>query len=255
MLVLGFAVTANASVNPDTDTGTHNGQMCGSNSWSWINTSPVLKAHDSAGTCIDPEEYHADFSITKVTQQIGWQYPNISDGYELGDSGCYTGAVCDSFPVQWENDGTPVASGTDYNHPGGTYNDSFDIWLAPVQGQTSYQDRHNDVEIMIWLDHPGINDTSHYVRYETIDGTRWGVMTWTAGSGSQQWRYVAYLAPRTSYGTVKYSGLWLNPFFRDASAHGELGSAYWLIAIDKGFELVSGGAGNNITQYNIQDLK
>jgi Glycosyl hydrolase family 12 len=261
--LISLAVPASATVStgpvrPQVGTQQHNVSMCGTNLWTYVNVAPRLKVHDSADTCVDAEKFHADFAVTRASTQA-WQYPNLSDGYELGESGCPStadlkGGLCSNLPVQWKKDGTPVASGADWLARG-TYNDSFDIWFAPVKGQTSYQDRKNDVEIMIWLAHPGINDTSHFVRYEDIDGTRWGVMTWEAGKGSNRWRYVAYLAPRTSLGTLKFSNLWLNPFFRDASSHGELPSQFWLTAIDKGFELVSGGVGDNVHEYTLKDVK
>ncbi|HEV3380743.1 MAG TPA: hypothetical protein VG142_07160 [Trebonia sp.] len=244
---------------PDAGTSTHNASLCGTNEWTYITVVPRLKAHDSAGSCIDPEEYHADFAVTKITKQIGWQFPNLSDGWEMGESGCPSTAdmkdgLCSQLPVQWRDDGTPVASGQDYLARSGTYNDAFDIWLAPVRGQTEYGGP-NDTEVMIWLAHPGIDDESHYIRYANIGGQEWGVMSWETVSGTRRWRYVAYLAPRTSYGTLTYHDLWINEFLRYTAGLGYLGSDYWLLAIDKGFEIVNSKGGMNISKYSLGDLR
>jgi hypothetical protein len=235
---------------------TYNQLMCGSNEWVPVKLATSEYAiHDSAGTCVDAEKNNLDFAVTKITKQIAWQYPNIGSGYELGESSCAsTRDTCYKYPVQVRNDGTPVASVKAWLAPG-KYNLSFDAWFSRSSSDVSYQDRTGDTEVMIWLASPGINDSSHYEWHATIDGIRFGVMTWEAGQGSgHPWRYVAYVAPRTALGSLSVSGLWLNPIFRNVEAHGYLSSSEWLTAIDLGFELVSKGQGDNIHYYSLTDL-
>jgi hypothetical protein len=256
------AVSPSAAV-PSSGVSVHNANLCGTNMWTYMTVVPRLKAHDSAGTCISAEEYHADFQVTKITKQIGWQYPNLSDGFELSESGCPSSAdmkagLCSDLPVKWadNDDGTPAVSGADYLAPG-VQNDSFDIWLAPSESDTSSTADGDDTELMIWLAHPGINDNSALIYHVDIGGTDWGVMSWEAHNDTtgESWRYVAFLAPRTASGELTYHDLWLNEFFRSASAHGWLPSSYWLIAVDKGFEINSGGLHDNVHAYSITGLK
>jgi Glycosyl hydrolase family 12 len=256
----GLITTANASIKPMVGVHAPNESTCGSNVWEFINVAPRLKAHDSAGTCISAELYHADFAVTRITRQIGWQYPNLSDGWELGETGCPSSAdmragLCSNLPVQWKSDGAPLATSHDWLAPG-TYNDSYDIWLAPSKGHTSYLENGGDVELMVWVDSPGINDSRSIDYYVTIAGVRYGVMTWEAHNSAtgQSWRYIAFIAPRHYYGALDTS-LWLNEFFRNANSRGLLPSDYWLIAVDKGFEINSGGTGLNVHYYDISGLR
>jgi hypothetical protein len=247
---------------PSAGVSIHNANLCATNEWTYLNVAPRLKAHDSAGTCISAEDYHPDFQVTKITKQVGWQYPNLSDGWELSESGCPSAAdmkdgLCSNLPVKWadNDDGVPAVSGADYL-AAGEQNDSFDIWLAPSKSDTSTA-KDSDTELMIWLAHPGINDNSAFIYHVDIGGTDWGVMSWETDDASthQRWRYVAFLAPRTASGELTYHDLWLNEFFRNASAHGWLPSSYWLIAVDKGFEINSGGLHDNVHAYSITGLK
>lgn len=256
--VLGCTVPASAS-----GVSVHNGNICGANAWTYISIVPRLKAHDSAGTCISAEKNHADFQVTRITRQIGWQYPNLSDGWELSESGCpsagdMSAGLCSRLPVRWAAgaDGTPAVSGADYLAPG-NQNDSFDIWLAPSSTHTSYTENGGDTEIMIWLAHPGADAHASFLRHVSISGQEWGVMSWEARDAStgQSWRYVAYVAPRETGGNLSYRDLWLNEFFRDAAAHGWLPASYWLIAVDKGFEINSGGLHDNVHAYSVTGLK
>jgi hypothetical protein len=262
---LGTAGLAHASARPAATapaprpavgiSGAYNAEMCGSNDWERVKL-PVreLAVSDSAGTCVDSERYNADFSIAAVTRNIGWQYPNMADGFTPeGEPTCASAAdTCDDFPVQFERDGTPEESFAAWANPG-VYNLANDIWFSPVQGMhATGSDRKGDTEIMIWWANPGINDTGHFLYYTTINGRRFGVMSWET---KLPWRYVAYVAvtgntvPRGR--VVSASGQWLNPFFRDAEARGWLHPVEWLQAICIGFELNQGGKGNNVHSWTL----
>jgi hypothetical protein len=256
---LPAALPASASVSPSRGiTGQFNQPMCGSNDFERVKT-PLTEfaVSDSAGTCVDSERYHADFNVAKVTEDIGWQYPNVASGFTPeGEATCADPRrdTCFAYPVRQEDDGTPLASFGSWLAPG-SYNESFDIWFSPVKSRHSFATRAGDTELMIWLAFPGIDDRSHFVAYATIDHKRFGIMTWIAGGDR---RYVAYLwlnAPRVGSGRrLDVSGLWLNPIFRNAESHGWLRSWEWLWSVDLGFELRWGGQGVNIHDYSLTGL-
>lgn len=238
----------------------YNSPMCGTNDWERIKT-PLTEfaVSDSTGTCVKSERYHPDFTISAVTKTIGWQYPNLSSGFvSTGESTCASSAdTCFDYPVREADDGTPVASFGSWIAGGYQGNESFDIWFSPTESRHSADDRGGDTEVMIWTAYPGIHDKT--MDDVTIDGKRFGIMTWEAGHAGTQWRYVAYLwlnAPNGDKGRqVNVSGLWLNPFFRNAESHGWLSSSEWLWAIDFGFEMNRGGATNNVHDYSLTDVK
>ena len=256
-LILGLTQGASGSVTPDVGVRTYNQPMCGPNKFVRVKLlASEFAVHDSAGTCVKSEKNHLDFQVSAVTSQIGWQYPNISSGYELGESSCASARdTCYRYPVEQRDDGMPVASVKAWLAPG-RYNLSFDTWFSPSSKRLSYADRAGDTEVMIWLAHPGINESYAYDWHVIIDGQSWGVMTWETGEGSgHPWRYVAYVAPRTALGRLTAANLWLNPFWRNAEAHGYLSPSEWLTAIDLGFELVSGGQGDNISRYTLAGVQ
>jgi len=260
LVLLGVAtVAAHASVKPTGGViGGWNKPMCGSNDYERIKAAATeFAAVDSAGTCVNSWRWAPDFYVSKVTKQIGWQYPNLSSGYvPTGEATCASSAdTCFHYPVRQSDDGTPEASFKSWIASGYRGNESFDIWFSPAKDRHSVTDRGGDTELMIWTAWPGVNDSGRLGDYTTIDGKRFGIMTWEAGHDGTEWRYVAYLwlnAPNGSKGRqVNVSGLWLNPFFRNAESHGWLKSSEYLWAIDLGFEMNAGGARNNIHSYNL----
>jgi hypothetical protein len=204
---------------------------------------------------VDSEKYHPDFSVSSVIANSGWQYPDITSGYvPTGESTCASDRdTCFRYPVQVKDDGSPDATVGTWISGGYQGNESFDIWFSPVKSRHSVATRNGDTELMIWTAYPGVHDRLE--DYTTIDGKRFGIMTWEAGHEGARWRYVAYLwlnAPNGSRGRqVNVSGLWLNPFFRNAESHGWLSSDSYLWAIDFGFEMNRGGVNNNVHTYDL----
>lgn len=233
----------------------YNKPFCGANEWVRVKLpQSEFTIHDSAGTCISAERSHLYFTVDKITRNIAWQYPNIASGYEVGNSCASVKDTCFKYPVEQRDDGTPVADVAAWI-ASGTQDLAFDIWFTPDASHTAYDQKTGDTEIMVWLAHPGINDRSHYIRYADIDGQRWGVMSWTAENQGQKWTYVAFLAPRDTGGRYERDDVWLNPFFRNAEEYGELRSDEYLISVDLGFEIVSGGTHDNIHQYSLTGVK
>jgi hypothetical protein len=234
---------------------TYNKNVCGTRwvkvhipktSYYNIYNAPPQQAH----SCIAVERNHLDFQITRLTIDNPWGYPNISSGWEEGVYTCSgIRGKCMKYPVEEKHDGLPVTSVSTWQSPG-VYNVSYDIWFNKWD---THPHQDNGTEVMIWLAHPGINDSAAIDWYVTIEGIRWGVMTWTAHNRTGvSWHYVAFLAVPQRTGVHR---LWLNPFFRNAIAHHLLQSNWWLTAIDFGFELVYGGLHNNVHYYTLSGVR
>jgi hypothetical protein len=263
MFVLSLAWTVAKAVPPPQGVHGHwNNDMCGSNDYERIKTKLTeFAVIDSAGTCVNATEYLTRFAVSRVLSDISWQFPAIISGYvPEGEATCASVQrdTCFGYPVQQRYDGAPLMSFKSWLAPG-IYNESVDTWFSHTKSQHSVQNRSNDTEIMIWTAYPGIDDASRLGDYVTIDGMRFGIMSWEAQHSGTTWRYVAYLwlnAPHVRHGRpLSIGGLYLNPFFRNAESHGWLSSNEYLWAIDLGFELVGGGRGNNIHDYKLTGVK
>jgi Glycosyl hydrolase family 12 len=252
-VVASAAVPAsNATADSNSGVPTYNKDVCGTH---WVKVHNQKNSYynfynappEQAYTCIRVEKYHLVFSIRKAGIVRAWGYPNISSGWEANRYSC-TGVKgrCMKYPVQEKHDGYPLTSVETWLSPG-VYNASYDIWFNRTDAHPS---QNNGTEIMIWLAHPGLDDSHAITRYVTIDGIHWGVMDWTAFNprAGVSWHYVAFMAVHQRSSVFR---MWLNPFFRNAIANGELSPNWWLTAIDFGFELVSGGVGNNVHYYRL----
>lgn len=211
---------------------------------------------DSAGTCVKTERYRADLAVTSVTRKIAWQYPSIVSGtLPMGESSCASAKdTCFKYPVKFRSDGEPVASFGAWLARG-TYNLSFDTWFNWQAAGWNHQTSRNNTEIMIWLAHPHIYDARHFLAVYRIDGIKFGMMSWMAPKDTHG-RYVAFVALNApARGRHAWKGLWFNPFWRHVERRGWLKPGEYLHSIDLGFELVSGGVGNNIHQYTLQHVR
>jgi Glycosyl hydrolase family 12 len=258
-----IAIRADASVRPEVGVvGQWNKPMCGSNDWERIKLpNTELAVVDSAGTCVSSERYHGTFAVTNVLFDTDWQFPAMIAGYvPTGEPTCAsTEDTCYTFPVQQKHDGAPLVSFGSWIAGGYQGNESLDIWFSPVESHHSIAARQGDTELMVWTAWPGVIPRSPPGDDVTIDGKRFGIMSWESdNSAGQQWRYVAYLwlnAPNGSKGRpVNVSGLWLNPFFRNAESHGWLSSDSWLWSIATGFEMNDNGRTNNIHDFSLEGL-
>jgi Glycosyl hydrolase family 12/Cellulose binding domain/Fibronectin type III domain len=164
-------------------------------------------------------------------------YPSIFRGCHWGNC-----TSSDPFPIE-ENNIASASTSVSITQPSGYNNDSaYDIWFNQTS-TTSGQP--NGTEIMIWIDHQGSPQPfGSQVATETIDGATWAV--WTGRESS--WNIVSYVrqTPVTSV-----SNLNLLPFFSDAVSRGSLEPTWWLIGVEFGFEIWSGGQNLAMTNYSV----
>jgi hypothetical protein len=164
-------------------------------------------------------------------------YPSIFRGCHWGNC-----TSSDPFPIE-ENNIASASTSVNITQPSGYNNDAaYDIWFNQTS-TTSGQP--NGTEIMIWINHQGsIQPFGSQTATETIDGTTWEV--WTGRESS--WNIVSYVreTPVTSV-----SNLNLLPFFSDAVSRGSLEPSWWLIDVEYGFEIWTGGQGLAVSGYSV----
>lgn len=255
---------------PGTDADLYGKAVCGANAWDWAGTKPRMVAHDSAGSCIKvPSKTRAAMSVTRAPDN--GSFPNISSGYELNENSCPSAAdmkagLCDKYPVEVAREGNPVASFSGHTAAGYAGNFAFDTYFAAKASSTSFQARCStvlskaDVEIMVWISHPGdLQPGSPAGFYTTeVDGRPWHVDEWETPDGcpaGEYWRLVIFMAPQVTNGVVAVQGLKLSDFFSYAIRSGWLRTNEYLLAIDLGWEMKRGGAGNAIDSYTLSGVK
>lgn len=175
-------------------------------------------------------------------------FSNSTDGspaeYTSLYRGCHWG-VCTSsnpFPIQVSNIAS-AATSVSITQPSGSQNDAaYDIWFNQTS-TTSGQP--NGTEIMIWINHQGAPQPfGSDVATAAIDGASYQV--WTGRQTS--WNIVSYVAttPVTSV-----TNLNLLPFFTDAVSRGSLESSWYLIDVEYGFEIWTGGDGLAMSGFSV----
>jgi Glycosyl hydrolase family 12/Cellulose binding domain/Fibronectin type III domain len=177
----------------------------------------------------------ADFNLP--TDGAPATYPSIFRGCHWGN--CTTS---NPFPIEESNIASASTSVT-ITQPSGYNNDAaYDIWFNQTS-TTSGQP--NGTEIMIWINHQGSPQPfGSETATETIDGATWEV--WTGRQSS--WNIVSYVR-ETPVNSV--SNLNLLPFFNDAVSRGSLQPSWWLIDVEYGFEIWTGGQGLAMSGFSV----
>jgi Glycosyl hydrolase family 12 len=200
----------------------------------------VFNAQDHQ-TCISAEQHHLTFGVDSRKQSNdGWQYVNVNSGWEWGTYTCNDGqsaylsspgSQCMRYPVQEDNDGTPLTSAVVRSHvQAGDV--AYDIWFNTTD---AHPNQDNGAEVMIWLNHPGVIIPKKSVCWDaTIQGVKYEAMCWRDTRNGASWNYVAYVALKQ---TNTLAPTWLNAFFRNTISHGKLSAKWYLTGIDFGSEM------------------
>jgi hypothetical protein len=157
--------------------------------------------------------------------------------------GCHWGTCTTSnpFPIE-ESNIASASTSVSITQPSGSQNDAaYDIWFNQTS-TTSGQP--NGTEVMIWINHQGAPEPfGSQVATATIGGASYAV--WTGNQTS--WKIISYVAtsPVTSV------SLNLLPFFADAVSRGSLESSWWLIDVEFGFEIWTGGQGLAMSNFSV----
>ncbi|HLY40513.1 MAG TPA: cellulose binding domain-containing protein [Terracidiphilus sp.] len=158
--------------------------------------------------------------------------------------GCHWGTCTSSNPFLIEEASIASATTTvSLTQPSGYNNDAaYDIWFNQTS-TTSGQP--NGAEVMIWLNHQGvIQPFGQPIGTATVSGANYEV--WTGNQSS--WKVISYVASTPVTGV---SNLNLLPFFQDAVSRGSLEPSWWLIDVEFGFEIWTGGQGLSMSNYSV----
>ena len=208
------------------DNGTYNFQMN-----EWNSTLPECVSINGNGFTINTANFNLPTNGAPAT------YTSIYRG-------CHWGACTSSnpFPIQ-ESNIASASTSVDITQPSGYANDAaYDIWFNQTS-TTSGQP--NGTEVMIWLNSQGgVQPFGSRVATTTIDGASYEV--W-AGNQST-WKVISYVATTPVSGV---SNLDLKPFFADAVNRGSIDPSWWLIDVEYGFEIWTGGQGLAMSNFSV----
>jgi hypothetical protein len=159
--------------------------------------------------------------------------------------GCHWGACTSTnpFPIQESNIASATSSVSFTQLPGYNNDAAYDIWFNQTSTASG---QPNGAEVMIWLNRQGVvQPFGSRVATATIDGAQYEV--WTGSQSS--WKIVSYVAssPVTSATTLN-----LLPFFGDAVSRGSLDPLWWLIDVEFGFEIWTGGKGLAVSDFSVR---
>lgn len=158
--------------------------------------------------------------------------------------GCHWGTCTSSnpFPIQESNIASATTS-VNITQPSGYNNDAaYDIWFNQTSTTTG---QPNGTEVMIWLNHQGvIQPFGSPTSTATIDGADYEV--WTGNQSS--WKVISYVATNPVTGVTNLD---LKPFFADAVSRGSLDPSWWLIDVEYGFEIWTGGQGLAMSNFSV----
>ena len=156
-------------------------------------------------------------------------YPSIYSGCHWGN--CTTGS---GMPVQVSNLGSATSSWSTTQPASGAYDVAYDIWYNTTPTTSGQPD---GTELMIWMNsRGGPQPAGSIVGTATLAGATWNV--WQTRMNG--WNYVAY---QRQQGTTSFANLDIKAFTQDAVNRGQINPAWYLIAIEAGFEIWQGGTG------------
>ena len=208
------------------DNGAYNFQM---NEWN----STQLECADINGT---------GFTITAANFNLATNGAPAT--YTSIYRGCHWGTCTSSnpFPIQEDNIASATTS-VNITQPSGSANDAaYDIWFNQTS-TTSGQP--NGTEVMIWLNSQGgVQPFGSPISTATIDGANYEV--WAGNQSS--WKVISYVATAPVTGVTNLD---LKPFFADAISRGSLDSSWWLIDVEYGFEIWTGGQGLAASNFSV----
>jgi len=158
--------------------------------------------------------------------------------------GCHWGNCTSSNPFPMQE--SKIASATttvSVTQPPGSSNDAaYDIWFNKTPSTSGQPD---GTEVMIWLNHQGtIQPFGSRAATVTINGASYEV--WTGSQTS--WKIISYVAAAPVTGAASLN---LMPFFADAVSRGSLDPSWWLIDVEFGFEIWTGGRGLGMSNFSV----
>lgn len=195
----------------------------------------------------------AGFTLTRANfdlpNGLPATYPSIYVGCHWGRC---TDATSSHLPIQVSHLATAITSvDTEETTGQDSFDVAYDIWFNQTPATFG---QPNGAEVMIWINRSGFPEPAGYAGAALIDGANWRVYrstqtVWNVYTRTQtMWNMVSYIRDP---GTSSVTNLDLKPFFADAIAHGNLKPSWYLIDVEMGFEVWTGGQGLAIRNYGV----
>jgi putative cell wall-binding protein len=199
--------------------------------------------NSSATQCVSTDG-NADFSVTQSSIDTGTNAPG---SYPSIFRGCHWGTCTQNsdLPIEVANLGDPTTSWSTSEPETGVYDVNYDVWFNQ---EPTTQGQPNGAELMIWLNHSGqVQPAGAQVGSVSLDGLQFDV--WF--DAAEGFNSVAYEleSPRDSV-----SDLDLGNLVRDAQARGYIDPGWYLIDVEAGFEIWSGGAGLTTNSFSFNPV-
>jgi Glycosyl hydrolase family 12 len=250
LLVLGVIVGLAASVSPASTSlastalaakAPHTTRICQPLGWSPV-TAPaggryIVRNDNFAGRteCLRNSDLGPNFTVARSAANARGPesdaYPDVFYGCSWGL--CTHGSV---LPAQVTRVREARASSSTDDRAGGRWSTAFDIWFG--RHRSGYRAQATGAELMIWLDAHDFPPPPG-PRF-TVDHRRWYLYHWVARLGTKQWNYVQV---RAVHPTTHVSGLNLLPVIRHVEGMGLIRRDWWMLNVESGFEIWTGGTG------------
>jgi Glycosyl hydrolase family 12/Cellulose binding domain len=198
----------------------------------------------SASECISTSG-NTDFTVTNSS--ISNSTSGAPGGYPSIYRGCHWGACTSSnpFPIQVSNlSSGKVTTSWSTSQPGGgnNYDVAYDIWFNQ---QSSTTGQPNGAEMMVWLNH---NGPVQPFGSEVATNVSIGGRSYNVWEGNQGWNTISFTM---TSGTTSVSNLDLQPLTAYAMSKGWIQNSWYLIDVEAGFELWTGGAGLATNSFSV----
>lgn len=171
-----------------------------------------------------------------------------SDAYPNIFAGCSWGWCS---PHSWLPDklatlGDPKTTFRSDENASGIWGTGYDMFFSP----RPIHDGQAQVESMIWLNAQNTyNPAGHGWPVVHIDGALWWVLSWETSNKKNHWRYVQFRRETPVSGV---RNLALGPFIAYLARDGWVTPDWYLLNVEAGFEIWSGGTGLRVTRFAVQ---
>ncbi len=118
----------------------------------------------------------------------------------------------------------------------GRWDAAFDIWFG--RHRAAYRGQATGAELMIWLN--ARHDPAQPTKTFKADGRRWYLYHWVARLDGKHWNYVQV---RAVHPVSQVRGLALLPIIRHVERMGLIRRSWWMLNVESGFEIWTGGTG------------
>lgn len=149
------------------------------------------------------------------------------------------------LPAKLSAVGNPKTTFEGTEHASGVWTADYDMFLDP----RPLHDGQAQTEAMIVLNSKGgQNPATGDWPLVTIDGTQWWAETWETSNDKHHWRYVQF---RRKTPATSVKNLALGPFLHYLERRGWVTPNWYLLNIEAGFEIWSGGTGLTLNRFSV----